>query len=167
MFKWSCLAVAVVFLSVLTWMVNAVRQEVRRLPPPPVTLNGLVDLRQGATPDAITVPYRSPFAAPPRLTFPQGHDGWKITDERANSFSLNRSDPAAKVSNLIPWKAEGQPARTKLEEQNEAILQALQRLQSESAAQAVTRQAQNDALLRELQGLRQEVRKWLEGTGKK
>src|SRR5262249_44686456 len=30
MFKWSCLAVAVVFLSVLGWMVNDVRLEIRR-----------------------------------------------------------------------------------------------------------------------------------------
>ena len=71
MFKWSCLAlavVAVVFLSVLTWMINDVREESRHAREeihrsrPTVTLEGEVDTLKGLgkAPDVIRLYYQPP-----------------------------------------------------------------------------------------------------------
>jgi hypothetical protein len=157
LFRWVYLAVAVVFLSVLTWMVNDMRQELRQSRPPTVTLEGELVIPQGV--QGTGVSYKIPFTSPPQLTFPEGLSGWTITDERTDSFYINKIGSDSQIRNKLKWKAEGRPAKTKLEQQNEAILQTLQRLEGQAAAHDASLRTQNEAILHELQLLRQQLRK--------
>jgi len=178
MFKWSCLGLAVVFMGVLTWMAGNTAQGIRDLQKeirdarqeirdarPKATLEGEVDTKTDSAAIGVTMNYNPPFASPPRLTFdPTEPAGWRITDQKATSFSVWRGGSGV---NTFRWKAEGHPAKSKLDEQNEAILQALQLLYRESLTQAAARRAENDAVVRELQGLRRELKQGVEGKDKK
>jgi hypothetical protein len=56
--------------------------------------------------------YKSPFAAPPYLTFPGGlHEGCQVADQKAGGFKLRRVATMGGVYAEVKWKAEGQPAR--------------------------------------------------------
>ena len=174
MFKWSCLALAVVFLGLLTWMSNDTRAQTRRVheeirhlreeidrSKPTLTLQGEVNPLEHSdkVPHFIGINYNPPFASPPHLTFPDGHSGWQIAIQEAGRFGVNREISGLGNGSKFKWKAEGQPAKSKLEEQNDAILRELQGLRQ------VVRQ--NEAILRELEGLRHDMRKRIEGDGKK
>lgn len=175
MFKWSCLAAGVVFLSVLTWMVNDVRQGIRDMREdaerarPRATLEGEIvpGMIDGQPSQFITVNYNPPFASPPQLTFPEGHAGWEVTANQADFYNLRRTGSGSEPGSKFRWKAEGRPARSKVEEQNEAILRAFQQLQSELFRQDAQHRHQNEMLLQELRGLRQDAKKWVEGQSKK
>ena len=59
----------------------------------------------------IEVFYKTPFAAPPNLTFPEGLPlGLEVTDQQAGSFKLKRAPQGFGPRN-VKWKAEGQPAK--------------------------------------------------------
>jgi hypothetical protein len=74
-------------------------------------LEGVAEVPWGAELDVF---YKSPFAAPPNLTFPEGLDhSCHLDDQKVGSFRLRRNaagfagEPSvAKVK----WKAEGRPA---------------------------------------------------------
>ena len=55
--------------------------------------------------------YKTPFAAPPNLTFPEGLDfSLEVADQQAQSFKLKRA-PQGFGPAKVKWKAEGQPAK--------------------------------------------------------
>lgn len=171
MFKWTCVALAVASLSVLVWMANEVRQELRAVHQeilslkPTLTLEGEADtlLPQGEPAQAITIYYNPRFAAPPQLTFPTGHVGWKLHQEQADAFFMQRIGTGPTPGGKLKWKAVGQPAKSNAEVLNEALLRELQNLVRES--QSANRQ--QDTIAQTLQGLRQELRKLLESEAKK
>lgn len=181
MFKWSCLAFAIIFLSLLTWMINDAREQTRRVREelrhigeeidrsrPTLTLEGEVDLlaHSDKVPDFIGTNFNPPFASPPRLTFPDGHSGWQITVQKADSFGVNRDSSGAGNGRKFKWKAEGQPAKARVEEQNEAIRRALGDIRTELQLQGSARRSENAAIQREVQLLR-EVEKKRFDEGKK
>jgi hypothetical protein len=168
------LALAVVFLSLLTWMINDAREQTRRVheevghmreeidrSKPTLTLEGEVEplAHSDKVPDFIGVNYRPPFASPPHLTFPDGHPGWQITVQKADSFGLNRDMSGAGNSRKFKWKAEGRPAKTKVEEENEAIRRALGDILTELRLQGSARRTENAAIQREVQLLREMEKK--------
>ena len=110
-------------------------------------------------PDFMGISYNPPFASPPRLTFPDGHSGWKITDQKADSFGVNRDVSGTGNTRKFKWKAEGQPAKAKVEEQNEAIRRALRDILSELQLQGSARRSENAAIQREVQLLREMEKK--------
>jgi hypothetical protein len=98
-----------------------------------VTLEGeeYLEFPKGNVPSEWVVYYKTPFASPPNLTFPNevAYD-YKITDQKAESFKLQRVldevIPELKVGEVrvgrapkqeiyatskLKWKAEGQPAK--------------------------------------------------------
>jgi hypothetical protein len=64
-------------------------------------------------PSELEVYYKSPFAAPPHLTFPEGLAyGCQVADQKAGSFKLRRiQSGGGLVYAKVKWKAEGQPAK--------------------------------------------------------
>jgi hypothetical protein len=55
--------------------------------------------------------YKTPYAAPPHLTFPDGLEGnCHVADQKAASFKLRRDagGQAGKEFPRVKWKAEGQ-----------------------------------------------------------
>ncbi len=163
MFKWSCLVLGAAFLGLLTWLVVDLRQQVIDLrrqvqrSTPTVTREGEANtvMPDGQPAGSISIGYNPPCASPPRLSFPDGLQGWAISSEKADSFSINRTGTGTGTDSKLKWRAEGQPARTKSEEQIEDISRALDRLQVDSLHQAAT----NRAILREFQELRKEIQK--------
>lgn len=84
-----------------------------QLTPNAIIWEGVTELRWGVEREVF---YEAPFAAPPKLTFPDGLDGTRceVVDQKAGSFKLRRAaagslgEPAvAKVK----WKAERQSAK--------------------------------------------------------
>lgn len=169
-FKWSCLGLAVGFLSLLTWMINDAREQTRHVheelrrmreeidrSKPTLTLEGEVAplAHSDKVPDFIGINYHPSFASPPHLTFPEGHSGWQITVQKADSFGLNKDMSGGGNLRKFKWKAEGQPAKAKIEEQNEAIRQALGDILSELRQHGSARRSENMAIQREVQLLRE------------
>jgi hypothetical protein len=73
-----------------------------------VTLEGTAEVRFG---EELEVFYKTRFAEPPHLTFPEGLGNCQVVDQKAASFKLRR-DPAGDAGKHYPgvkWKAEGQP----------------------------------------------------------
>jgi hypothetical protein len=169
------LALAVVFLSLLTWMINDARDQTRRVHEeirrvreeidrsrPTLTLEGEVappaHIDKGDS-IGITFNYQPRFASPPHLTFPDGHSGWKITLQTADFFSLNSDMSDAGNSRKFRWKAEGHPAKTNVEVQNEAIGRTLGDILNELRLQGGARRTENAAIQREVQLLREMEKK--------
>jgi hypothetical protein len=72
-----------------------------------VILEGAVDVPHGTE---TAVFYKTPFAAPPNLTFPEGLDfRLQVTDQQAGSFKLKGVGGVSPAK--VKWKAEGQPAK--------------------------------------------------------
>jgi hypothetical protein len=69
--------------------------------------------RSTEQPSELEVFYKSPFAAPPHLTFPEGlANGCQVADQKAVSFKLRRiQSGGGLVYAKVKWKAEGQPAK--------------------------------------------------------
>jgi hypothetical protein len=173
-FKWTCLALAVVFLSVLTFLINDAREQTRRVheelrrvrdeivrSKPTLTLEGEVDplAHSDKVPHFIGISYHPSFASPPHLTFPDGHADWEITVQKADSFGLSRDPAGDGNKRKFKWKAEGQPAKTKVEEQIEANGQTLGAILRDLQLQGNDRRSENAALLREVQSLREMAKK--------
>ncbi len=76
--------------------------------PQTVALEGEAEV---SNPGTRVVYYKAPFASPPYLTFPDGLGGYRITEEKAESFKLERFASGAGISETIRWKAEGRPAK--------------------------------------------------------
>src|SRR5262245_24369874 len=73
-----------------------------------VILEGAAEVRFG---QELEVFYKTPFAQPPHLTFPEGLGNCHVVDQKAGSFKRRR-DPAGDAGKSYPgvkWKAEGQP----------------------------------------------------------
>jgi hypothetical protein len=170
-FKWICLAVAVFFLGLLTWMINDVREQTRRVheeilrmreeTKPTLTLEGEVDplAHSDKVPHFMGINYQPPFASPPHLTFPDGHADWQVTVQKADSFGLNRDPVGEGNKRKFKWKAEGRPAKTKVEEHNEANSRTLGAILRELQLQGNDRRSENAAFLREVQLLRETQKK--------
>jgi hypothetical protein len=78
-----------------------------------VTQEGVAEVPWGAD---FEVFYRTPFANPPALTFPEGLGDTRchVTDQKAGSFKLQREKSGFAGEPTIvklKWKAEGQPAK--------------------------------------------------------
>jgi hypothetical protein len=72
-------------------------------------LQGSAEVRWG---EELEVFYKTPFAAPPHLTFPEGlESNCHVADQKAASFKLRRDvgGQAGKQFPTVKWKAEGQP----------------------------------------------------------
>ena len=69
--------------------------------------------RSAEQPSELEVFYKSPFAAPPHLTFPDGlANGCEVAEQKAGSFKLRRiQSGAGLVYAKVKWKAEGKPAQ--------------------------------------------------------
>jgi hypothetical protein len=91
---------------------------VRLFAPPPgqspntMILEGVAEVSWGGEPEVF---YKTSFAAPPYLTFPEGLDHQcQLADQKAGSFKLRRAASGfAGEPNVakVKWKAEGQPAK--------------------------------------------------------
>src|SRR5262245_4870349 len=65
----------------------------------------------GEKPSELDVFYKTPFASPPYLTFPDGlSDSCVVADQKPASFKLRRTATAGTVYAEVKWRAEGQPA---------------------------------------------------------
>src|SRR5205823_5006344 len=80
------------------------REEIDRSRPT-LTLEGEVDplAHSNKAPDFIGINYHPLFASPPRLTFPEGHTGWRITLQKADSFGVNRDISGPGSTGKFKW----------------------------------------------------------------
>ncbi len=53
--------------------------------------------------------YKVPFASPPHLTYPDGGIGYKVTDEKSDSFTVEKQTMGPSIAGKLRWKAEGVP----------------------------------------------------------
>jgi hypothetical protein len=69
--------------------------------------------RSPEQPSELEVFYKSSFAAPPHLTFPDGlANGCQVAEQKAGSFKLRRiQSGGGLVYAKVKWKAEGQTAK--------------------------------------------------------
>jgi hypothetical protein len=66
----------------------------------------------GEKPSELDVFYKTPFASPPYLTFPDGlTESCTVADQKATSFKLRRTATAGTAYVEVKWHAEGQPAK--------------------------------------------------------
>lgn len=66
----------------------------------------------GEKPAELDVFYKTPFASPPYLTFPDGlTESCVVADQKAESFKLRRTATAGTAYVEVKWRAEGQPAK--------------------------------------------------------
>jgi hypothetical protein len=75
------------------------------------TLEGEADVPWGVE---LEVFYKTPFASPPYLTFPEGlESNCKVMDQKPASFRLVRAQGGMAGNHFpnVKWKAEGQPVK--------------------------------------------------------
>jgi len=80
---------------------------------PTVVLEGVAKVPcAGEKPAELDVFYKTPFASPPYLTFPDGlRESCVVADQKATSFKLRRTATAGTSYVEVKWHAEGQPAK--------------------------------------------------------
>jgi len=80
---------------------------------PTVVLEGVAKVPlAGEKPSELDVFYKTPFASPPHLTFPDGlSESCIVADQKPASFKLRRTATAGTVYAEVKWRAEGQPAK--------------------------------------------------------
>jgi len=79
-----------------------------------VVLEGVakVPLARYGKPSELDVFYKTPFASPPHLTFPDGlSESCVVADQKPASFKLQRTATAGTVYAEVKWRAEGQPGK--------------------------------------------------------
>jgi hypothetical protein len=105
----ACVVAAVTALVTVRLLVSPTVQSPTVQSSNTMILEGVVDLARGAEREVF---YKTPFAAPPSLTFPEGLEQWvQVTDQKAGSFKLQRGPNFGPDVAKVKWKAEGQPVK--------------------------------------------------------
>ncbi len=80
-----------------------------------VVLEDVVEVplaKSRSEPQEMEVFYKTPFAAPPHLTFPENLEGGvQVAEQKAGSFKLRRTATDGLIYVKVKWRAEGRPAQ--------------------------------------------------------
>jgi hypothetical protein len=102
--------IATVLGATVTATVDAFARQAKIQNASTVVLEGTAEA--GINGQPVVVYYKTPFASPPSLTFPEGEFGYEVSEQSAKSFKVKRLvGESADVKDKLRWKAEGPPAQ--------------------------------------------------------